>query len=215
MAAGFLTFLPFSNLFAQENGLIAYEPFDYEAGTDLLADAPDGGEGWNGAWTINSSNGLPGMATVIDGGLGYMDDAGNILITSGNHAYVDTSVEGNKNAQFQRFFSEAIGSEGGTYYLSFIGERLGEPDPVDPETGESAYHPNNFGRNAQLAILSEGGGEAAGIGNFSNNTTDTWRLWSGNGDLDARSGDNDSGVQFSNNQQFAVVKVELGAGENG
>ncbi len=195
--------------------VLAYEPFDYAPGTDLLADAPNGGEGWNGAWTINGSNGLPGMALVQEDSMTYTDGSGNILLTSGNHAYVDASVEGNKNAQFQRFFSEAMGADGGTYYLSFIGERQGEPDPVNPETGESAYHPNNYGRNAQLAILSEGGGEAAGIGNFSNLTTDTWKLWSGNGELDARRGNNDSGVQFSNNQQFAVVKVELGAGPNG
>jgi hypothetical protein len=194
---------------------MAYEGFDYAAGTDLLTSGANGGWGWAGPWSINGSNGLAGQAVVQAEGLDYTDGDGRMLLTTGGHVYVDTSIDGNKNAQFRRVLETALDNSYGTYYVSFIGERQGEKDPVLDGQTQSTYYPNEYGRNAQLALLSDGLGEAAGVGNFSNLTTDTWKLWSGNGNLDARNGDVDSGVQFSNNEQFAVVKVEAGAGING
>lgn len=191
----------------------AYEGFDYAAETDLLTGA-EGGSGWGGAWGINGSNGLPGHAVVQDGGLGYTDAEGRILVTAGNHVRVAAD---NKNAQFRRALDAALGAGAGTYYISFIGERRGEKDSsvyVNPETGNSNYYPNEYARNAQLALLNTGLGELGGIGQGSNNTTDTWKVWAGNG-LGYRSEAADTGVQYSYNMSFVVVRVDVGGGANG
>lgn len=192
---------------------MVYEGFDYDVETDLITGV-DGGSGWNGGWGINGSNGLPGNAMVQEGSLSYRDASGNLLIASGNHAHVAAS---SKNAQFRRALSTALGADAGTYYISFIGERRGQPDStvyVNPETGQSNYYPNEYARNAQLALLNSGLGELGGIGQGSNNTSDTWKIWAGNG-LGYRDAAADTGIQFSYNPSFVVVRVDVGGGDNG
>jgi len=63
----------------------AYEPFDYAAGATLAGQ--DGGSGWGGAWGVTQqgpTSALTGASSgTIGAGLGYVDGAGNTLVTAG------------------------------------------------------------------------------------------------------------------------------------
>ncbi|TWT29765.1 hypothetical protein KOR34_50830 [Posidoniimonas corsicana] len=209
--------------------LISYEGFQYADGTDIgLGPGSDGGSGWSNEWTRNGSNGDPNSLRAVGGGLSYTDTMGRTLVTSGNYGLVDFNGlnddrdGGGRNAQWYRNMdlsgygaanmTEVVGV-GGSYYISFIGERRGFHDPLVVDTDndgggdQTQYHPNVYARNAHFTLLNGGGlGEVAQIGNPSNKTTDRWTLRAKNAAVD----DAVSDERFSYNQQFVVVKVTAG-----
>src|ERR1043165_796908 len=102
--------------------LIAYEGFDYPADSDLSSQS--GGTGWSGAW----SAGTTGDSNAL-GSLTYTDEAGNQLVSSGNHAHL-TGALGN-NSTPSRNLPSALGADGTTLYFSFVGYRTGA-DTIRP-----------------------------------------------------------------------------------
>ncbi len=190
---------------------LAYEPFTGDAGSLLETAAGSSGNGWADA-TWRARNGA-GSQIVEAGGLSYVDLNGNSLLVAGNHARADASNGAS------RYFRQVDGLGGGTlssfigagnsYYISFIAERqgltdseyIGGPDPTPT---------NEYSRNAHISLttppppFNSNAGEDAVIGNYSE-VTDTWKTRAKDAANDA-----DSGVQFSYNQQFAVVKVTVG-----
>jgi PEP-CTERM motif len=92
--------------------LIAYEGFDYDPGT--LA-AANGGTGWGSAWTAG---------TVVSGSLGY-----STLSTTGNSAVISGA-----NGSISAYRDLAAAQGAGTYYVSFIGQRLSPHATLDDNT---------------------------------------------------------------------------------
>lgn len=92
--------------------LLAYEGFDYDPGS--LA-GQNGGSGWGGAWSAGS---------VVSGSLSY-----GALPTTGNSALI--SGESGSISAYRDFAAE-YGT--GTYYISFIGQRLSPHGTLDDNT---------------------------------------------------------------------------------
>jgi PEP-CTERM motif len=137
--------------------LIAYEPFDYTAGTQLNGDS--GGMGWSGAWRDATVAG----ATIQASGLTY---AG--LPTSGNSVLLSGSL-GTLN--IFRDFPNITGAAGTSIYISFIGQRVGPAE--DPQTIPLNPYPRgvNVGFfNTENAVRQE----RATIGNSSGATSNAW-----------------------------------------
>ncbi|TWT95350.1 hypothetical protein Pla108_34960 [Botrimarina colliarenosi] len=95
-----------------EAALLAYEGFDYAEGS--LA-GQNGGSGWGGAWSAGS---------VVPGSLSY-----GSLPTAGNSALISGS--GGSISAYRDFAAE-YGA--GTYYISFIGQRLSPHGTLDDNT---------------------------------------------------------------------------------
>lgn len=92
--------------------LLAYEGFDYAEGS---LSGQNGGSGWGGAWTAGS---------VVPGSLSY-----GSLATTGNSALISGS--GGSLSAYRDFAAE-YGA--GTYYISFIGQRLSPHGTLDDNT---------------------------------------------------------------------------------
>src|SRR5689334_8388363 len=83
--------------------LLAYEGFDYAAGTTFVSS--NGGFGFVSGWQTNNSTAFSGMTNVA-ASLGYTDTFGHVLQTSGGSAYL-TGVSG--SVQPFRDLTNAIG----------------------------------------------------------------------------------------------------------
>ncbi|MEX0332383.1 MAG: hypothetical protein AB3N64_13260 [Puniceicoccaceae bacterium] len=198
--------------------LIAYEGFDYTAGTilgpnDLIGEG-ELGNGWEGVW-IRSRNSTPsGYAPLQDGSLSYTDAYGSTLITSGNHVLVSgqTMTEGGQNTTVGRDLAGLESTPGSVYYISFIAQRLGDPvdmsnaywDTLDPPG--YIYGTNAYPRAAGVRFLPDAGNNklSALVGRFSNQPTGVWTLAG-----EALTGDNDieSDVPLTETS-FIVVRIE-------
>jgi hypothetical protein len=104
--------------------LIAYDGFNYDAGTDNLG-GKNGGIGWavGNAWSATGGNGNP-QEEVRSPGSTY-----SILETEGNKAWVSGgprigTTNGAVGASF-RNLPGTIGTADGTVWVSFIGQREG------------------------------------------------------------------------------------------
>src|SRR5262245_51027547 len=95
--------------------LIAYEGFDYAAGSSVFGQ--NGGLNWGGAWTTVSA-----VATNKAGSLVYIDSAGNSLVTSSNRAFF-SGISGSSNPA--RNLAAVQGTAGTTTWISFLGLRVG------------------------------------------------------------------------------------------
>jgi hypothetical protein len=95
-----------------EAALLAYEGFDYAEGS--LA-GQNGGSGWGGAWSAGS---------VVPGSLSY-----GSLATTGNSGLISGS--GGSVSAYRNFAAE-YGA--GTYYISFVGQRLSTHGTLDDNT---------------------------------------------------------------------------------
>jgi hypothetical protein len=177
--------------------LLAYEGFNYPAGTGLT-NASDGfTNGWAGRWT--GAN-VP-VATNVSGSLGYTDASGNSLKTDGGSVVVGNLAGSTINAQPSR--SIAVGTlsgaaysglPAGTYWASFTMQWIGYPTPASVTTS------NLYWRKGDLAFktgvptnATTGGTELLAVGRpnanqFPSTPIDTWALWSGGDSGAAASG---------------------------
>jgi hypothetical protein len=148
--------------------LIAYEPFDYAVGSDVLGQS--GGVGFTGAWALQS--GTPSGQAFSAAAGSLTGPAG--LSTSGGHAVL-TGEFG--TLQAMRSFGNISGADGTTTWYSFIGQRQGATG------GTIANNPYPRGVNVGLfdteATATQGGTlrpERVGIGNSSNAANDEWSI---------------------------------------
>lgn len=98
--------------------LIAYEGFDYTAGS---LDNLNGGSGWDGAWGT-------GNWTVSANGLSYTDSQGNSLVTSGGS--VTTTANTNNWVHFRELSTDSqnLMDNDSVFWMSFLIESRSE-DP--------------------------------------------------------------------------------------
>jgi hypothetical protein len=132
--------------------LLAYEPFTNVVGSNIIGSSD--GFGFSGAWQSNSSS---GVATNTDYGLGYTDNSGNALITSGGAGFFQGQTTANNSMQPIRLFSFSRGTngtDGVTTWISFLAVRQGpvvagnNPYP----RGANVPHDLNNGNLQKLAI---------------------------------------------------------------
>lgn len=97
-------------------GLLVYEPFDYPEGP--LA-GQNGGIGWGSAWQASAG----GQVTAGSLGYGNLATQGNSLVISGTTGGLASTF---------RTLSTAYGA--GTYYVSFVGQRLSPHATLDQNT---------------------------------------------------------------------------------
>ena len=179
--------------------LLAYEGFDYAAGTGNLVGL-DGGTGWGGAWNtrpnvVGGGSSISNQGDILAGSLSYSDGV-NSLLTTGGHSYMyGTSVGSFEPAR--ALASTAGGADGTSLFVSFLINRVGAAQ--NPATTSP---PNEYPRGANVRWWTDGG-ERGNIGNNSNATTDTVKLTSKDSALI------DSGVQFSNTVNFVVGRIDF------
>lgn len=126
--------------------LLVYEGFDYSEGA--LSGQVDGGFGFapGSSW---------GGGSVVAGSLSYTDGGSNSLPTTGNRALV--TAEGGSVSAY-RELSRGYGDDPtygpGTYWLSFLGQRL-QPHTTQDENAARSFglqlH-NNGGGDERLAV---------------------------------------------------------------
>lgn len=154
--------------------ILAYEPFDYAAGTDPSAAGSNGGSGFAGGWGNRSGNSVvPGTDAIGDsigaGSLNYTDAFGNQLVTSGGRLNVSGAL-GTSNPY--REFNFIRGTVGTTTWISFLGQRSGETSTV-----EQALNP--YPRASNLSFYTADGlanAERLAVGSSSGMAVDSWSL---------------------------------------
>src|SRR3990172_698996 len=124
-------------------GLLAYEGFDYAAGS-VLADQ-NGGTGFSQAWQANiGSSGSVNNSMIFAGSFSYTDLFGNTLLTSGNLAHLtgDGTATGDNtggnlaNGQPLRGFSFSRGTTTDqTTWISLLAIRTGLADTPYTDAG--------------------------------------------------------------------------------
>ncbi len=157
---------------------VAYEGFDYTVGVSL--GGQNGGIGWKAPWLTGTGWDL---ATNAAGSINYIDSYGNQLLTSGNSVLVGSySGTASKPARtFANFNSDGTNFlSGGTYWISFLAQRVGPKYDTPPVWGRQA----NFGLFAN-AVNSDGT-ERFDVGrpnrnSFTGTPYDTWSTWHANG----------------------------------
>jgi hypothetical protein len=99
--------------------LLAYEGFNYPAGTPISGQS--GGFGWAGTWATGSAGNL--LGTNVAGGLSYTDLAGQSLMTTNGSLVVGNPAGPTATtATPNRTLSSTLA--GGTYWISFLYQRL-------------------------------------------------------------------------------------------
>jgi hypothetical protein len=126
--------------------LIAFDSFDYEAGTDNL-NAKNGGSGFTAGWS-----GTAGVQEVRAPGSTYPN-----LFTAGNKAFISAS---NQNSRI--LSAGNIGTADATVWISFIGQRVG------------ANNVRFFGLSFYEGDVNTSANERFTIGENSNNVNDQW-----------------------------------------
>jgi hypothetical protein len=206
---------------AARAALLAYEGFNYPAGTGLTnASDASAGDSFGWAWRWAGAN-VP-LATNISGSLGYTDPQGNSLATDGGSVIIGNLAGSTINAQPSR--SLAIGTLGGstysglpagTYWVSFTMQWVGYPSSMSTSNlywrkGDIVF------RSGALTNANSTGTELVAVGRPSANQfpftpIDTWTLWSG-GD----SGAAGSGVATTNPLTSAsLILMRLDVDGNG
>jgi hypothetical protein len=136
--------------------LLVYEPFDYTEGS--LA-GQNGGIGWGSAWQAGAGGG------VVPGSLSY-----GTLQTTGNSVVVN-ATSGALGSTF-RTLSTAYGA--GTYYVSFIGQRLSPHATLD----ENTIRASGFQLHAGTGTSADERIGAGKVTTASPNQTYNWSMFS-------------------------------------
>ncbi|MEX0331813.1 MAG: hypothetical protein AB3N64_10360, partial [Puniceicoccaceae bacterium] len=184
-----------SDMMAQNGDLIAYEGFGYDVGTSI--EFREGGFGWRGPWVWRSyfdgkGTSVLGGAVIQRGSLRYGD-----LETTGHHVLFSGETN---NLELGRGFAETIAGEPGTStYISFLGQRQGQP----MNTGSAGYPwgENAYPRGASLRFFNTSKGEQLSIGNTSNQNVDEWSIY-------GQSLIEHTGNSFSDAVSFIVVRID-------
>jgi hypothetical protein len=157
LTAGLMSMLAVAMSTSVQATLLVHEPFDYPVGA--LA-GQNGGTGWGtNAWQTGAGG------NVVAGSLGY-----GSLQTSGN-SMVITATTGALGSTY-RTLNTAYGA--GTYYVSFIGQRLSPHPTLD----ENTIRASGFQLHAGTGT---GGDERIGAGKVttaSPNQTYNWSMFS-------------------------------------
>ncbi len=129
--------------------LLGYDGFDYAVGSNIVGET--GGIGWANAWSGTAPSATIGDRDVQSPGATYPP-----LQTAGNKAFISATN------QTQRTLTAGVqGTDAGTVWLSFIGQRVG---------------PNNI-RFFSLSLYqgtTDSANERFSIGEQSNNAADLW-----------------------------------------
>jgi PEP-CTERM motif len=147
---------------AVQAALLAYEPFDYVAGSEL--NTQNGGSGFAGPWGLFSGN---ANAIIQSGDLAVpalpslsASSNGNSVLFSGSAATV----------QYKRSFANIPGTDGTTTWYSFIGQRVG---PV------ATSGANLYPRGVNIGLFNTENTtrpERVGMGNSSGAATNDWAI---------------------------------------
>ena len=136
--------------------VIAYEGFDYTAGTTISASL-GGGSGWSNSWTSQTPQGGTNWATNATG-LTYTDGTKSLIVSAGSMSDSTSSGDGNR---WRRNFAIPSGSWGSSStWFSFLTDRS--------DTNAATTQQWNF-------RLQTGASTIAQIKNISS-TTDGWEI---------------------------------------
>jgi hypothetical protein len=177
-------------------GLLAYEPFDYVAGTDIVGQ--NGGIGFTNAWGVFSGS-IPTGSFVAQAG-SLAGPAG--LITSGGHAKISGSAG---TIQAKRNFDNIAGGDGTTTWISFLGQRQGVAQTPPFTSGTNPYPRgvNVSFFDTESAANTTPRPERIAVGNSSNATANEWSvIVEGSGGLRTGSG------QPFDNLAWAVLRID-------
>jgi hypothetical protein len=163
-----------------EAALVAYEPFAYPAGGQLVG-ATDGGAsfGFSQAWQAGASSNV--NAPIVAGSFSYTDTGGRTLLTAGNRVWASgngtatgdnfAGSPGTGNVQSQRNLTVTRGTvaDGKTQtWISFLGQVTNVV--TDPWNGTGSDGGTvNYGRASGLQVFN-GQGESLSFGRGSQNT---------------------------------------------
>lgn len=180
-------------------GLLAYEPFDYTAGSALTGQT--GGFGFSDAWGTTT-----GTAIIQAPGMNYLG-----LPTLGGTLYVEGTAGSSPNGSvgIYRTLASPRGDDGTTTWISFLHIRTGQKSGTyGPDGGPSYLRPINVS-------LFNGTAERLAIGEGTRNTgatlpdTDVWGLVE-------RGGVNNPLTSWTTApldvESWAVVRIDHGAG---
>lgn len=171
--------------------LLAYEGFNYTAGTDLSGQS--GGYGWSNSWTT----GIVGDTVISNANsssLNYTDALGNTLLTSGNTFFYSAASLASGDSRTFRDLPVTRGADNTTTWIAFLGRRSG------PTTNLTS---NPYPRGATPISLYSGGTEKLGIGNSSGVASNTWSLIPAGATANLRA----SASSFSN-LSLVVVRID-------
>jgi hypothetical protein len=178
--------------------LLAYEGFDYAAGSSFLGGI--GGFGFANAWQTNNANSAGTSSIAVSGSLGYTDSTGHVLYTSGNSALFSGSTTANNSATPNRnfVFQRGTNSTDSTTWMSMLVWRQ----------GQATTNANPYGRGAAVTFYNTGA-ERFGVGMNSNVPTNAVGLTiQGNSSLIRQ-----TTVPF-NQLDFVIVRIDHIAGTN-
>ena len=145
----FSAFVAFTAMLIGSNvpaALIAFDSFEYDAGTDNL-NGKNGGFGFTAGWS-----GTAGVQEVRTPGSNYPN-----LFTLGNKAFISAS-----NQNFRTLTSGNVGAGDSTVWISFIGQRVG------------VNNIRFFGLSFYEGDVNTSANERFTIGENSNNSNDQW-----------------------------------------
>lgn len=148
--------------------LQVYEGFDYTADTTIAL--LTGGSGWAAPGWLNSSANRGATNKLTS--LSYTDGFGNTLLTSGGK--LDVGFLSGTTANAERTMATTYSS--GTYWISFLANRVGPTEPGGP---------TNYARQSAVALFNSTG-ERLDFGrpntaNFAGSPFDTWTVWTNTG----------------------------------
>ncbi len=195
VVVGGCVLLALSVEFSAQAVLLAYEPFDYAAGTALAGQT--GGFGFSDAWSTTG-----GTAVMQYPGMTYPG-----LPTPGGALYIEGTASG--SVSIFRTLASPRGDDGTTTWISFLHIRTGQKSATFGPDGSPSYlRPINValfnGTSERLAI-----GEGTRNSGVSLPDTDVWGLVE-------RGGVNNPLTSWTtaplNVESWAVVRIDHGAG---
>jgi hypothetical protein len=143
--------------------VIAYDGFDYTAGTKIVDANGDesyddglgsAGGGWAGPWD-NTQGSVPDASVIQAGSLGYTDGLGNVLVTTGGKLFNTGSASNSQPGRTLavRRDGVALGATETTpvsTWMSFLAIRTGA---LTAPTFSTAIRANTYARGANLALF--------------------------------------------------------------
>lgn len=184
-----------SHVYAVSNVVLAYEGFNYAAGSGNLP-GQNGGSGWSGAWTLVGGSGADVISTNLLAGenapVGFDIRSLSRAVFQPSMSRSGRGLDCSSTSSFgKRGFVDAdgrIGADGKTLYVSF----LQRPDGAK-KFYEFEFHRGNLGDPGRIA----------GIGNDLNSTTVNFR---------APNGTQTPIAEGTTNTSFYVLRIDFKTG---
>jgi hypothetical protein len=164
---------------SSQAALLAYEPFDYPVGQQLVDNTLNGGAGFDGAWRARqnvAANSPAGSSPIVAGSLAHptlpvdLPTSGNSVLFTGEFGSAQPTRSFSAYAK-----SQLAGAAGTTTWLSFLSQRQGQPE----DALVTNIPDNLYGRGVNVSLFDNNANVASeaeliGFGNASNahdNTT--------------------------------------------